>query len=407
MTFRQAILFAIVLCGVGATSLSSPADENSAVPAPEAGSPDSSAAPALVDVLASSLGQCIDRDRRLNLKAKQKNGSFERAFVNQPGNPAKYYPEEELRKRQQAIVELETLVDATGNARFAQVLRAFPVNPQSDFAQAAIAVLRDSRFTAALQDGQPVPSWKILKVNFVLTREGSLRNILDDEKLQAYIIAARKGDLKSKAVLFYLYDVAYPEVPIPRVEADHYLAEVALAGSRTAELQVAQRLSPTYCIKPPHVQELLRKQAWAGFSAAELMLATELLEAGDPASYHDIGILLHGAANSKSPAVELWAIGLLATSPVAEIRDPSFALQLAQDFKDSRDPDELEALAAAQAANAQYADATETEERALEQAKRRAWNGVLLSRRLTAYQSNQPWIGYLCDCTQLVPGEGL
>jgi hypothetical protein len=281
------------------------------------------------------------------------------------------------------------------------------VNPQSAFAQGAIAMLRDTRFKAALQDGQPVSSWKYFKINFMVSGKGRMGNILSDEKVQAYIIAARKGDFKAKAVVSYLYTVAGLEVPISQVEADRYLAEVALAGSHTAELQLAQRLSPASCTKPPRVQELLRKQAWAGFSAAELMLATELLEVGNPASYHDIGILLHGAANSKSPAVELWATGILATSPVAAIRDPPFALQLAQDFKSSDDPDELEALAAAQAANAMYAEAIQTEERALKQARVWGWNDVLLSRRLTAYQSNQPWIGYLCDCTQLVPGEGL
>jgi hypothetical protein len=396
------------MCGVSSISLSASPDGNPSVSAPDAGSPDSAGAHAeLVNLLASSLGQCLDQKRRLYAEANQKNVSFEPALVIQHPDPSQYYPDEELRKGQQAIVLLEELIDATGNARFVQVLGAVPVNPQSPFAQAAIAEIRETRFKAALRDGQPVSSWKSSRVSFLLSAKGTGGHIIDDKKLQAYIIAARKGDFNAKAALFYLHSVANPDVPIPQVEADRYLAEVALAGSHTAELQLAQRLSPAGCAKPPRVQELLRKQAWAGFSAAELMLATELLEAGDPASYHDIGILLHGAANSNSSPVQLWATGLLATSPVAEIRDPLFALQVAQDFKDSRDPDKLEALAAAQAANAQYAEATKTEGRALEQAKALSWNDGLLSRRLAAYQSNQPWIGYLCDCTQLVPGEGL
>ncbi|HEX9140547.1 MAG TPA: TonB family protein [Steroidobacteraceae bacterium] len=408
MAMRRAIVIAIVLCGASLNAQSAPANENSAAPAAEAGSPDTGGAPAgLVDLLASSLAQCMDHARRVNAAVGQKKVNFEPALAIKPARLEKYYPNEELRKGHQAIVLMEMLIDATGNARFVQVLRALPVNPQSAFAQAAIAAVRDMRFKAAIKDGQPVASWKSLKFNFLVSGTGHFGNILDDKKMQEYIISARKGDLKARAAVFYLYYVANPDVPIPQVEADRYLAEVALAGSHTAELQVAQRLSPTYCTKPPRIQELLRKQAWAGFSAAELMLATELLEAGDPASYHDIGILLHGAANSKSPAVELWATGLLATSPVSEIRDAPFALQMAQDFKDSRDPDELEALAAAQAANAQYAEATKTEERALEQANLLARDDVLLSRRLTTYQSDQPWIGYLCDCTQLVPGEGL
>lgn len=408
MAMRRAIVVAILMCWANASSLSAPAEENPAAPASVAGSPDSGAAPVeLVDLLASSLEQCTGQRSRLSAEAGQKKMSFEPALTTKIANPAQYYPNEELRKGQQAIVLLEMLIDATGNARFVQVLRAMPVNPQLAFAQGAIAMIRDMRFKAALQDGQPVSSWKYIKVKFILSGDGPMGNILSEEKVRAFITAARKGDFKAKAVVFYLYSVAYPEVPVSQVEADHYLAEVALAGSRTAELQVAQRLSPAGCTKPPRVQELLRQQAWAGFSAAELMLATELLEAGNAASYHDIRILLHGAANSKSPAVELWATGILATSPVAEIRDPPFALQLAQDFNNSGDPDELEALAAAQAANAMYAEAIQTEQRALKQAKAWGWNDVLLSHRLTAYQSSQPWIGYLCDCTQLVPGEGL
>jgi hypothetical protein len=408
MALRRAIVFAIFLCCASAGLLSGPVDENPAVPAPEPLSPESGAAAAeLVDLLAITLGQCPPQWIRQNAATGQKIPGFEPAKPIHQGRSGAFNPDEEGQEHQHAILQLEMLIDATGNARFVQVLRSVPVNPGSALARISIATLRSARFKAALRDGLPVSSWWTSKVRYLPISSGRLGSILSDEKLQAYIVAARKGDFTSKAVVSYLYSVAESEVAIPQVEADRYLAEVALAGRHGAELQVAQRLSPASCIKPPRVQVLLREQASAGFPAAELLLGTELLETGDPASYHDIENLLHDAANSKIPVVQLWATGLLATSPVAEIRDPPFALQLAQDFKNSDDPDELEALAAAQAANAMYAEAIQTEERALKQARVWGWNDVLLSRRLTAYQSNQPWIGYLCDCTQLVPGEGL
>jgi len=180
-----------------------------------------------------------------------------------------------------------------------------------------------------------------------------------------------------------------------------------MAGERTAALRVAQLLSSPECAKPPAALDMLRQQALSGYSAAEMVRAGQMMRANDPSTYSEISSLLHGAANSNDEFIQLWATGLLATAPAMELRDPPFALTKALTFKQERDPDFLEALAAAQAANAHFDAAVGAEQRALDAAKAMRWNDSAMRVRLAAYQAGQSWTGYLCDCTQLVPGEGI
>jgi hypothetical protein len=361
----------------------------------------------LANELANALGQCVNGDARApsNKRLLATSGEVP-AFIHMP-HPDNYYPLDEMQMGHQAIVQVEALIDALGNARFPHVVRALAPASRSHFASVSVQFIRDSQWRPAEHDGQPFAAWKDIKIRFIFKDLNRMGNILSDEKLTALVLKARNGDLEARETVSYLASVASSEVDIPEAEEDHYLAESALAGERQAALLAAQRLSPATCTKPPMVQEALRKQAWGGFSPAELLLATELIEAGNPASEHDIGVLLHGAANAIDPFVQLWATGLLATAPIEGIRDPAFALKSALSFKDSDDPDSLEALAAAQAENGLFEEAVTTEQRAIKQAHKYHWIDVKLRERLAAYQTNQPWVGYLCDCSRLVPGEGL
>jgi hypothetical protein len=145
--------------------------------------------------------------------------------------------------------------------------------------------------------------------------------------------------------------------------------------------------------------------AWGGFSPAELLMATRMLDAGDPAQYHNASILLHGAANSSDSFVQTWATGLLATSPQAEIRDPEFALQVARSLPDQGDPDQLEVLAAAYGANGQFDEALRVEKEAMSRAKGLRWKTAPFEARLASYVAKTPWAGNLCDCDRVVPSE--
>jgi Gram-negative bacterial TonB protein C-terminal len=324
-----------------------------------------------------------------------------------PPDPDSYYPYSEKVQGHQALYQVDLQIDSLGNPRFAHVARFVGPSGPEAFSEASVRLVREARWLPASSGGQPVTAWKGIKVKYLFGAHDRMGNILSDEKLDKYVAQARHGDLNAQMVVSYLDGVASSEVGIPVAESIHYLAQSALAGERSAELRVAQALSPISCTKPPAVQKLLHDQAWHGFSAAELLLAGELLESDDPAADHDISVLLHGAANSKDPFVQLWATGILATAPRTEIRDPAFALTSAQSLKATSDPDVLEALAAAEAANGQYDAAVMTEDEALKRAAKVHWNDTQLRVRRAAYQAGQAWVGYLCDCTQLVPGEGL
>jgi len=395
----------LLVCAVAAGAAIGGNDSGSSLPeSTEAHVP---VAPDLINLVADALASCAQTRSSATSLAKL-NGELQThpSIIKKP-NPSSYYPYSERDAGHQAIMQVTVLIDALGNPRFAHIANFLGAGPREVFSGAAVEFVHDGRWRPSSRGGQPAAAWANFKMKYIINGYGRMGNILSDEKLTEYVTKARHGDLDAVVVVSFLDSLASSEVGIPTDEALHYLARSALAGERGAELRVAQALSPVSCNKPPEVQKLLHDQAWRGFSAAEMLLAGELLEAADPAKNHDISVLLHGAANSKDPFVQLWATGILATAPDAEIRDPAFALTNAQTLTDTSDPDVLEALAAAQAANGQFDAAMKTEDEALERAAKLHWNDVQLRARRASYQANQAWVGYLCDCTQLVPGEGL
>jgi hypothetical protein len=250
-----------------------------------------------------------------------------------------------------------------------------------------------------------VAVWKVYKVSYGFLRAGKLNGVYSGEAVKVMETLARAGDQQAVVDLVHLYEIAPSDTGITRSEYTHLLADAALAGSGEAMLMVSQRLGKPSCEKNPETLDYLHKVAWGGFSPAELLMATRMLDAGDSAQYHNASILLHGAANSSDSFVKTWATGLLATSPQAEIRDPEFALQVARSLPDQGDPDQLEVLAAAYGANGQFEEALRVEKAAMSRAKRLGWKTVPFEVRLASYEAKTPWTGNLCDCSRVVPLE--
>lgn len=310
-----------------------------------------------------------------------------------------YYPVGALFSGDQAIGQESFLVDALGNIRFAHVVRAVPANPRGGFYTAADNMVRDFKMMPGTIDGQPVAMWWQTRLIFCSQPQGSKCDILSKPRIAKLLKDARRGDVSSMAMAQHLNAFAAREVPLTMQEQRSYLIHAMLAGFREAQVQLAQSLSAPACRQDPEVQEVFHNLIWRGNSGAALNEATRLLNVGDPSTYGDIGILLHGAANASDAFVQLWATGLLATIPVAQLRDPVFALQSALSLKnEDQDPDYTEMLAAAQAANEQFDDAVRSETLAVAQAKKRHWNDAQLRLRLATYQSQKAWTGYLCDC---------
>jgi hypothetical protein len=61
------------------------------------------------------------------------------------------------------------------------------------------------------------------------------------------------------------------------------------------------------------------------------------------------------------------------------------------------DPTALEIRAAAQAAEGDFADAVESEKKAIGKAHHLGWDLSPLQARLTVYQAGKPWFGDLLD----------
>jgi hypothetical protein len=108
--------------------------------------------------------------------------------------------------------------------------------------------------------------------------------------------------------------------------------------------------------------------------------------------------LLEQAAQSDRFYVRKHVVALLASSPIAGIRDPATALAvaktLARDAVQS-DPQMFEVVAAAYAANGDFSSAVSTQKQAVHKAKELAWNPSMMEARLAAYRSAQPWFGDL------------
>src|SRR5262249_30845339 len=108
--------------------------------------------------------------------------------------------------------------------------------------------------------------------------------------------------------------------------------------------------------------------------------------------------LLERAAAADSYYVRKHVVALLAASPLAALRDPATAQQVAARLAAGgiqSDPQMFEALAAAAAAAGDFAGAVTQQETALRKARELAWDTHAIEERLAAYKSGKAWQGDL------------
>jgi hypothetical protein len=108
-------------------------------------------------------------------------------------------------------------------------------------------------------------------------------------------------------------------------------------------------------------------------------------------------VWLERGAKQGNAAAKLLLSGILAASPIREIRDPPRALTLAdsleRDYK--IDPSFWEIRAAANASRGDYKAAVKAESKAVDEATRLGWDLAPLLQRQSLYESGQPWAGNL------------
>jgi hypothetical protein len=314
------------------------------------------------------------------------------------------YPYAEVNAGNQAILRMVTLVDSLGNPRFAHVSREVTSSKNDNqFGPLAVQALRRTPYTPATRGGTPVATWASARLNFYIKQQGRMGNILSEDKLNEYVAKAREGDGNSQAVVAYLDSIAHEEVGIPAQDQYHFLATAATNGERNALLQVTRLLGATECRPPADVDTMLYSFAMRGRSDLELLHATRMIGRGTLDGHPEVAPMLHGAANSNDAFVQMWAAGMLATAPIDSLRDPQAALESAKTLKVDGDPDAGETLAAAMAATGNYAEAVKAEAAAIKAAAKLHWNDAFMQQRLAKYKAGQPWVGWLCDCTRLVP----
>ena len=108
--------------------------------------------------------------------------------------------------------------------------------------------------------------------------------------------------------------------------------------------------------------------------------------------------LLEHASGTDSFYARKHLVALLAASPLAALRNPAAAQQVA--FKLSvgviqSDPQMFEALAAAAAAGGDFAAAVSQQEAAIRKARDLAWDTHAMEERLASYKSGKAWQGDL------------
>lgn len=323
------------------------------------------------------------------------------------------YPSGEELSGNQAVIQVSFLADALGNPRFPHVWRTFPDKPDEAFLESALAMTQRAKLEPAQLKGAPIASWVTVAVKYTLQEPGTgywpMGRLLNQKAWNTYLERANNGDVKAAALTAYVAVMVPGETGLSVRGEDSLLIQSALDGSTFSRMELIRRLS--LCQQSASLDPWLFNLADAGVPDAKVHWAVTLMNSHDESLNSKVVELLHQVSQSSDEFMRLWVAGLLATTPDDAIRDPAAALLLAKSLNGKpgpghkNDPDYLEVLAAADAANGDYAGAISAEKAAITYAQERRWQVMQLQARLASYQASQPWRGYLCDCERLSPGE--
>ena len=322
---------------------------------------------------------------------------------------SEFYPYDELKHGKQAKLLMKVYVDQWGNPRFAHTLAAFPrVQPAPDFLDGALKLVNRIRFVPATVNGKATGTWDTMPINFYdADVAGPMGRLLQQDKWVALLDRANGGDRSSIMLSSYIAQLVGGESGLTDRATLNLFANSAFQGSDFDRLRIVRMFSG--CGKGSMVEPWLVDVANAGSPEAKLLWAEELIDIGDDNLAAKAKALLEEVAGAQDPFLQLWAAGMLATAPVDAIRDPTFALRAAEKLNATTefamDPDYRELLAAALAANGQFAKAAKSEREAISRAEVLDWDTAPLKARLTSYESGKQWRGYLCDCDALSAKE--
>ena len=306
--------------------------------------------------------------------------------------PTPEYPQAGNRRNGLVIGELTIGVD--GRARDPEILFAAP---DEAFAAAAVEAWLHSSFAPASYHGTPVASR--LQVRAPFTVAGG-EVLWDSAPYQGSRAAAEAGDPAAE----YVVGLAGPgdaALGIGPARGTQLVILAARDGEPRAQYLLGERLrSVAACHPEQRGAAWLRHAAAGGDAAAQVMLAADLVSGSPTAAQlsEARALLERSAASADGYYARKHLVALLAASPIADLRDPATAQQVALKLAAGAiqsDPQMFEALAAAAAAGGDFAGAVSKQETAIRKARDLAWSTRAMEQRLASYKGGKAWQGEL------------
>ena len=312
-----------------------------------------------------------------------------RATVTQA--PAPEYPA--AGKKRNGLVIGELTIGVDGRPRDPEILFAAP---EEAFAAAAVESWLHSRFTPATYKGTPVESRLQVRAPFNVAGGEALWSSAAYKGQRA---AAEAGDPQAEYQVG-LAATADPSLGLSAARGTQLVIFAARDGNTSAQYWLGEQLrSVAVCHPGVNGAAWLEHAAAGGDASAQLQLATDLLRASPTESrVHAVRKHLEQAASADSYSVWKPVGALLAASPLAPLRDPATAQQVASRLSAGgiqSDPQMFEALAAAAAAGGDFAGAASQQETAIRKARDLKWETHAMEERLAAYKSGKAWQGDL------------
>jgi TonB family protein len=306
------------------------------------------------------------------------------------------YPEDAARHGVQGEVYVEFVVASDGHPRVPRILYAVPAG----YFEGAVreSVLR-SVYLPARINGQPISTSVSTMYNFTVPGvsikdyDGLERRVHDTE------LKAAAGDPQAQ-MLYGMMIAGLPQLKRTYDQALPWFLRAAQAGAPYAQYQVGTGLlQGRGCQCDSGKGEIwLQKAAQADQPDAQVSLAEYMLK-GEPTreSVNGAVVWLERGAKQGNAAAKLLLSGILAATPIREIRDPPRALTLADSLEHDYkiDPSFGEIRAAANASRGDYKAAVKAESHAMSEATRLGWDLAPLQQRHSLYESGQPWTGNL------------
>lgn len=312
--------------------------------------------------------------------------------------PAAEYPAALDANPRNGLVIGRLTIGVDGRARDPEILLSAP---DPAFAAAAVEAWLNSRFEPAMRGGVPVESRLQVRLPFNVAGAEPLWTSPPYKDSRS---AAEAGDPAAE-YLVGLAAMADTTVGVGAAQGRDLLMFSARDGNPQAQYWLAaQQRAAAACHAHASGAAWLEHAAKGGDSAAQLLLATQLLS-GSPTEVQvsEARGLLERAAATDDYYVRKHVAALLAASPLAAVRDPATARQVAGRLASGdiqSDPQMFEVLAAAAAAAGDFSGAVSQQETAVHKARDLKWDTRPMEQRLSAYRDHRAWQGGLLAAAQ-------